>query len=77
MSNYGGALGLCERAKQQPDRHPDDKDPRLTWSGHMLLIEVGDQHIGLSAFNAWRVFGLMSFMLGLPLPLRIQRMIKL
>lgn len=35
------------------------------------------QTVRLGAFNAWRAFGLLACVLGIPLPARLTRVIKL
>lgn len=42
-----------------------------------VVTDGGYQEVQLGAFNAWRAFGLLAFMLGIPLPKKLQRAIKL
>lgn len=71
---------------KQPPRGPDDgpievrRDPhREGWWQVSVSTPDGKQTetLRLSGFNAWRVFGLLAFMLGIPLPAKLQKEIKL
>lgn len=64
--------------------------PRQPGDGHMGVERVDDDHlriyavtegqdqaIKVSDFNAWRLFGALSLMLGLPLPKNVSKSIKM
>lgn len=62
---------------EQPERMPDDPNVEVAAFGQHFQITVGKQTIVLSGFNAWRLFGMLGFILGFALPTRIGKAIKL
>lgn len=63
---------------KQPERLPDDPRVEVTrLDDDHYSIGVGDKFLKLSTFNAWRVFGMLSVMLGLKLPRAMAERIKL
>lgn len=69
---------MPDRESKQPERLPDDPGISVERSGenHYLLI-CGERSLRVSGFNAWRLFGALAFMLGIPLPSKIAKGIKL
>lgn len=66
----------------QPPRCPGDGDVRLhRGDGDSFFFTVtqdgAEQTLWLSGFNAWRLFGMLAIMLGVPLPKKIGKAIKL
>jgi len=65
---------------KQPERLPEDGTVRIerTGNGGLMICEDGTHTaVILSEFNAWRVFGMLSLMLGIPLPAKVSKAIKL
>lgn len=66
---------------QQPEREPDDGAVNIGRRGGKLVVSVetgGLTHeLVMSDFNAWRVFGMLSLMLGIELPAKLRKAIKL
>ena len=72
---------------EQPARRPTDgmvevqRMDNSTLGDDMINIRVttgGEDHfITCSPFNAWRVFGMLSVMLGIPLPAATGKAIKI
>jgi hypothetical protein len=51
---------------------------REGWGFVVTVVNSGEaSSIKLSPFNAWRAFGLLAFMLGIPLPKSTAKAIKL
>ncbi len=62
----------------QPER--GDGDPSVTVVAidrGFYEIAVGDKIITVSGFNAWRIFGMLGFLLGFELPAKIWKAIRL
>ena len=68
---------------KMPEREPDDGAVNLIWMDfaggkRKLFIEItGVGGFAVSPYNAWRLFGMMSVMLGLPLSRIVNKAIKL
>ena len=72
---------------EQPARRPTDgqveiqRMDKTTLGDDMINIRVmtgGEEHfLTCSPFNAWRVFGMLSLMLGIPLPAATGKAIKI
>ncbi len=66
-----------------PERETDDGEAAVRWGAHQrcLVISVTTagvpQMITLSPYNAWRIFGMMALLLGLPLSAKLGKAIKL
>jgi len=65
---------------KQPERLPEDGGIRIVRmpDGKLTIAEDGNHTaVILSEFNAWRVFGMLSIMLGIPLSKKVSVAIKL
>lgn len=68
----------------QPERTDDDGPisvDRWIHDDEMLVIKIRtkgeDQHMVVGMYNAWRLFGLLAVMLGITLPKKLMKAIKL
>lgn len=66
---------------KQPDRGPDDGPISVNRIGEALVITARqgalETRCEMSEYNAWRVFGCLAVMLGVRLPAKIGKAIKL
>lgn len=69
---------------KMPKREPTDGAltvRRIAGTGHIELIEERDGHpaawLIVSEYNAWRLFGMMALILGIPLSKAVAKTIKL
>lgn len=64
----------------QPERLPDDLSVEVRIIDSFISISTGEgpqrESILVSGFNAWRIFGMLGFILGFNLPKSIQKAIK-
>lgn len=74
---------MTEQAKQ-PERGPEDGQVTITRAHDdpsKILIAVVhsgiEREIRMTEHNAWRVFGMLAFMLGIKLPVKLLKAIKL
>lgn len=62
----------------QPARLVNDPGIEVQRDGeHHYVLICGDQSIRASGFNAWRLFAALAFMLGIKLPTKLAKGIKL
>lgn len=65
----------------QPERKPWDGPIKVQRIGDYISISVEQnseaQGMKISEYNAWRVFGMLAVILGVPLPKYIAKAIKL
>ena len=65
----------------QPERKPWDGPVEVLRVGDYISVSATDQAtkstIMMSEYNAWRVFGMLAVILGVPLPKYIAKAIKL
>lgn len=68
--------------EQQPERQPSDGPmtvERLEDGRWLISVETDGerQSITCGGFNVWRVFGSLAFLLGVALPKKVSKSIKL
>jgi hypothetical protein len=72
-------MGMSEI--QQPPREPCDGQVSVNRHKDELCISVThngqDQGLVMSEYNAWRVFGMLAMLLGVSLPKKIAKAIKM
>lgn len=62
---------------QMPERTADDGPLSIRREGTLIFIEHEGEAIAFGEYNAWRLFGMLALMLGIPVGARILRAIKL
>lgn len=63
---------------KMPERLPGDGAVKVEHlpNGRVLLVAEGEGFITVSLYNAWRLLGMMSLILGLPLSKKAAKAIK-
>lgn len=67
---------------EQPPREPIDGEVNVRWLGdNRFSVTVGhegqSQFMVMSGYNAWRLFGALSFMLGVKLASKVAKKIQM
>lgn len=60
-----------------PERQPGDGAVSLRRDKNMIVIECGSRVLIVGEYNAWRIFGMLAVLLGIPLSKKVGKAIKL